>query len=271
MDKKLGNNIVVGIFVLAGFSTLVFVLFSMGNGRGFLSGQFTLKTRFIHVKGLHYGSEVALSGLRIGTIKDIEIAADDTKELVVTLAIDKGQRFRLRTDSRAFIRTQGVLGDKYIELTIGSSSAEALKDGDLIPSQETQDIIAKSGTLVEGIGKHFEKGGDFEALMSRLNLLSENLVTLTSDIRNKKGIANEMIYGNSGSKLSQSMEHLESILRKINDGQGTLGAVINDPTLYEDVKYMMGGAKRSSVLKYFMRSFIEDGEKTAPANETKKN
>ncbi len=73
------------------------------------------------------------------------------------------------------------------------------------------------------------------------------------------------------------MDHLEEITRKINSGQGTLGAIINDPTVFEDLKSMMGGAKRSSVLKYFMQKFIQSGSEeqegkpaAAVAPETKK-
>ncbi len=61
-----------------------------------------------------------------------------------------------------------------------------------------------------------------------------------------------MIYGNSGIKLEKSLghldgslTHLEAVLKKVDKGEGTLGALINDPTLYEDMKLLLGGAKRS--------------------------
>ena len=53
-------------------------------------------------------------------------------------------------------------------------------------------------------------------------------------------------------------------MSKIDKGKGSLGALINDPTLYEDIKYLMGGAKRSTILKYFMQQFIDEGKTSKP-------
>jgi phospholipid/cholesterol/gamma-HCH transport system substrate-binding protein len=120
------------------------------------------------------------------------------------------------------------------------------------------------------VKRHFNKGGDFEALIHNLNLLSVNLVSITNDIKQQKGMLHEMIYGTSGVKLSAATDNLKEILRKVNEGEGSLGALINDPTVYEDVKSLLGGAKRSNILKYFMRSFIDSGANATPAKEEKK-
>ncbi|NBT58027.1 hypothetical protein EBT16_04505, partial [bacterium] len=77
--------------------------------------------------------------------------------------------------------------------------------------------------------------------------------------------------GTSGRSLNEALSHLDSIMKKIDSGDGTLGSLVNDPTVYEDVKSVLGGAKRSSILKYFMRQFIEssDKEKEEAEKETK--
>lgn len=270
MDKKLSNNLIVGVFVLIAFGLFIFLLFTMGGGQGIFSSHFSLLGRFSHVKGLHMGSEVSLSGLRIGTVKEITVADDQTKELIVELAISKKFKDRIRTDSVAKVVTQGVLGDKYIEITIGSPDAPAIEPGSVIKTQEVQDIFAKSGGLVEDISRHFKGGGDFESFIKNLNVISQNLAALSNDINKDKGLLYEMTKGQSGVKLNSSLTHLDSILRKIDSGEGTFGALINDPTLYEDMKNIMGGAKRSSILKYFMRQFMDDGKKAPDKKEKDK-
>jgi len=261
MDKKIANNIIVGVFILLGILGFVFVIFSMGNGRGFLSPQFTLYGKFSNVKGLHYGSEVSLAGLRVGVVKNITVSDTETKELIVELSLSRSVSDRIRQDSVATIRTQGVLGDKYIEISIGTPSLPALEDGSMIQTSELSDLFTKGGNLVEGINRYFEKGSKFDDLIINLNQVAHNLATITSQVRQQKGLLHEMIYGTSGEKMSRAVGHLEAIASKIDRGDGTLGALVNDPTVYEDLKHLLGGAKRSSVLNYFMRQLIESGEK----------
>src|SRR5262249_34914231 len=132
------------------------------------------------------------------------------------------------------------------------------------------DLFTKSGDLVEQVKRNFEKGGDFDALVHNLNVLSANLASITTDIRRERGMLHELIYGTSGVKLSAATDNLKEILRKINDGEGSLGALINDPTVYEDVKSLLGGAKRSNILKYFMRSFINEGASASATGKEEK-
>ena len=101
--------------------------------------------------------------------------------------------------------------------------------------------------------------------------MAEHLTIITGQLESTKtGLWSELVRGNSGTHLSSASDHLSSILRKIDSGEGSLGALINDPSVYEDLKSMMGGAKRSAILKYFMRSFIESGKDGSPENSSKK-
>jgi phospholipid/cholesterol/gamma-HCH transport system substrate-binding protein len=227
--------------------------------------------RFPQVKGLHQGSEVSLSGLRIGVVQDIRIATDGTKELIVELAISKKFASSIRKNSMATIKTQGILGDKYVELSIGSEDSPPLRNGDSIQCAEQTDLFTRSGNLVSDVSRYFSDEGEVTLLLKSLNKLSSNLVDLSTQVKTQKGMLHEMVYGNSGTHLSKSAAKLESILSKIDEGEGTLGALVNDPTVYEDIKSMMGGAKRSTVLKYFMKQFIDSGDKEAVTAEQEKN
>jgi phospholipid/cholesterol/gamma-HCH transport system substrate-binding protein len=275
MDKKIANNLIVGVFVIVGTIAFLFVLFNIGEGHGVFSRQDSLFATFSHVKGLNFGSEVSLSGLRIGTVKRIFLKDPASKELTVEMEIDRGMFDKIREDSVASILTSGVLGDKYVEISIGSPSAPPLKNGATISSSEPEDLFKKGGTLMESLAAEFKRGGDIHSMIQNLNKVSQNLAVITSDIKERKGMLNEVIYGKSGAKLAQTMDNLEKstqniqeLTKKINSGTGSLGALINDPTVYEDLKAMMGGARRSSVLKYFMQKFIQDGAsapKSAPS------
>ena len=269
MDKKVANNVIVGVFISLGLIAFVFLLFNIGGGSSLFSSQIKLIGRFPQVKGLHQGSEVSLSGLRIGVVRDIRISADGTKDLIVELAISKKYANSLRKNSTAIIKTQGVLGDKYVEISIGSEDSPLLKSGDAISSGEQSDFITKSGNLVSDVSKYFDKEGEITVLLHNLNKLSSNLIEMTSEAKTKNGLLHELIYGASGAQFSKSTTSLSSILQKIDQGEGTIGALINDPSVYEDLKSMMGGAKRSTVLKYFMKQFIDSGDKEAEKEDEK--
>lgn len=268
MDKKAANNLLVGVVVTLGFFAFVFILFNIGGGTGFLTSKYTLFGKFKDVKGLHSGSEVSLSGLRVGVIKDIAISDGMEKELIIEISITNSIQDRIRQDSVAMIKTQGVLGDKYIEISIGSPSLPVLKEGEFITTSEGEDLFQKGGDLVQNIGKHFSEGGDFNELIKNLNTLIANLNNLSNTIKTQHGLLNAMFYGSSGTKLDKSLAHLEGIFKKIDKGEGSLGALINDPTIYEDLKSLFGGAKRSNILKYFMRQFIEDGTDEGDRSES---
>ena len=263
MDTKVANNIIVGIFVSLAMIGFVWVLFNIGGGSGFLSGQYSIYGKFSNVKGLHAGSEVSLAGLHIGVVKAITVSNEDSRDLIVQFAINRKWQDRIRDDSIATIRTQGVLGDKFVEISIGSKG-DALQNGAFMPTQEPADLFTKGGTLVEDVEKHFQRGSDFDALMKNLTVVTQNLAVLSTEVREQKGLLHELIYGTGGKSLNSSLTHVDNILGKIDRGEGTIGSLINDPTVYEDLKYMMGGAKRSTVLRYFMRQFIESGEKAPP-------
>jgi phospholipid/cholesterol/gamma-HCH transport system substrate-binding protein len=262
MDNKIASNIVLGVFVLIGLTLFIFLIMVMGGGTGFFSRQFSLYVRFAQVKGLHFGSEVSLSGLRVGTVKDITIAKGNDRELLIQLNIAKDVQNRIRKDSVARISTQGILGDKYVEITIGSPGEPMLRDGDFIEAEDLPDLLTKGGGLVEELQNQFKEGGEAEGLLRNLNTVAGNLVVITNDMKNGRGLLNEIVKGQSGGEFKKAMAHVSEILAKIDRGDGTLGALLNDPTVYEDIKTVLGGAKRSSVLKYFMNSFIESGKDT---------
>jgi phospholipid/cholesterol/gamma-HCH transport system substrate-binding protein len=250
MDKKIANNVIVGTMFLFGFIAFVFVLFNIGGG-GFFRSQLTLFGKFTQVKGLHMGSEVSLSGLRVGVIKGLQITDPKTREITVEMSVSRNVQQYLRRDSVATVKTQGILGDRYIELSIGSFDEPMLEEGAFVVASEPEDIFQKGGKVVDGVANKFGPGGDVETLLKRLNIIADNLVSLTAQLK----------AGKSGEKISGAVAHMEEILRKVRAGEGSLGALINDPTVYEDIKAMTGGAKRSAVLQYFMRQFIDEGAK----------
>ncbi len=98
----------------------------------------------------------------------------------------------------------------------------------------------------------------------------DNADMIVTEIKEGDGTLHSLVYGdteggeNTMESLDNSAERLDSILKKIDSGEGTLGALVNDPTLYEDLKTLMGGAKRSRVIKAVVDLSIKKGKKAPP-------
>gem|GEM_PF-5513877 len=107
--------------------------------------------------------------------------------------------------------------------------------------------------------------------MARIISNTDKIVT---EIREGNGTLHSLVYGpteggkNTVESLNESAERLDSILTKVDEGEGTLGALVNDPTIYEDLKTLMGGAKRSKVIKAVVDITMKKGKNT-PAEEEK--
>ena len=90
---------------------------------------------------------------------------------------------------------------------------------------------------------------------------------LSETARNSKAATDNLNQLLLTMKNKKTFEHLASIFEKIDNGQGTLGGLINDPTVHEDIKDILGGAKRSKLLKYLIRQAIQKNDEGEAADK----
>jgi len=134
--KKMNLEMIVGVFLLAGFICFSWLAVKMGDINPFASETYPVTARFTSISGLKEGSTIELAGVVVGKVSGIELDTGDY-EAVVHLNIDK--QVELQDDSIASIRTAGIIGDKYIKLSPGGSDI-ILEAGDEI--EETEPAIS---------------------------------------------------------------------------------------------------------------------------------
>ncbi|MGB5178579.1 MAG: outer membrane lipid asymmetry maintenance protein MlaD [Gammaproteobacteria bacterium] len=141
--KKLNLEMIVGIFLLAGFISFSWLAVKMGDINPFAQETYPVTARFTSISGLKEGSTVELAGVTVGKVSRIELDTGDY-EAVVHMNIDKV--VKLQDDSIASIRTAGIIGDKYIKLSPGGSEI-ILGAGDVIeetePSISLEELVSK--------------------------------------------------------------------------------------------------------------------------------
>jgi phospholipid/cholesterol/gamma-HCH transport system substrate-binding protein len=141
--QRYSKESVVGIFVLIGLACIGYMTVKLGDIGLFEDDTYTLMARFSKVTGLKAGSTVNMLGLEIGRVGKMHM--DQDKQMaVVELRIQKG--VRVYEDAIASIKTEGLIGDRYVSIDAGGSGAE-LKPGDTITETEAptdiMDMVSK--------------------------------------------------------------------------------------------------------------------------------
>jgi len=279
-NSKGSHNFVVGLFVLV--AALVSVGFIVFMGSSVFSNEFKVKAMFKDVRGLNIGAPVFISGIQVGRVSNKTFPRPEAlsgykgeaaNKIMVVLTIYSDNKDRVKVDSEATITTMGVLGDKVVVVSPGSAESAVVAEESWIGTEEPKEIsdyFAEGGDLVSNLSKaavnlnvlleSMSKDGKMASVMENLDSSTRSLSKLLATLNKGDSTLGAMMVGGEKDKLSKSLVRLDKILEKVEKGQGTLGALINDSTLHEDMKVLLGGAKRSGTLRFLIRQAIKEGE-----------
>jgi MlaD protein len=137
----------LGIFIVGTLLILAAGVFLIGDKEFLFSSTFPLKADFQNVAGLNVGADVRVGGLREGTIQRIELPSRPDEKIAVVMKMHDSTRNIIRKDSVASIKTEGLLGDKYVEVSFGSKEAPQVQDGDAIRSVSPVDLAEVASSV----------------------------------------------------------------------------------------------------------------------------
>ena len=130
----------LGIFFVATLLILGAGVFLIGNQRLLFRRTYRIKAEFQTVAGLNNGADVRVGGIHLGTVRYISLPASPSGKLTVAMDLANSTKKIIRQDSVATIKTEGMVGDKYVEITGGSEKAPAVENGDTIKGQTPVDF-----------------------------------------------------------------------------------------------------------------------------------
>ena len=152
MKPNTSTEIKVGIFVVVILFLFGAAVFTIGSHQKYFQRQYTLWASFSNISGLIVGAPVRLAGLTVGRVNTIRFPEDTgAKTITVELKINKAVQKRIRDDSIASIQTMGLLGDKYVEVSLGSPDHAVLQDEARIDSVDPIDLLAYAAKIEETI------------------------------------------------------------------------------------------------------------------------
>jgi len=286
--KSVGaREIRVGVFFIVAVALFASFIFSIGGRSRLLQPKYRLWAYFGSVSGLVAGAPVMLEGVDVGTVENIELLLDPMGRRVrVTVLIETSFQDKIRTDSRARIETMGVLGDKYIEITMGSFDKPIVRDRSILNSIEPIDYNAllkrgqsvleqldeAAGSLKQILKKIDEGKGlagafvneeiDFKGAMDSFMGATKSLDLVLEEVRAGRGALGMLLYDKqTKDNLAGVISSLERIMAGIQDGTGTLGKLVKDDALYERLAIDIGESAR--LLKSLLAS-LQSGEGVLP-------
>lgn len=263
MNSNPVHDLKVGVFILLGLILLGLSIFLIGGDRFFLKSQYNLKAMFDETQGLAKGSEVSLSGIIVGNITSIEFSSEDNK-IIVNMDIDTDFKDRITEGSTASIKTKGALGDQYIYISPGLRSEKSIDKEGFITVEAGSNIFEKGEKGINRavnvidemlvLLKNINKDNRSALTMANIHDSSENLKHLIIEAH---GLLKDIRGRNQDEGLQKAIANLSSLTQKLDDGKGTLGALINDPSLYNKLVKILGGSPRNQYLKPLIRSTIK--------------
>jgi phospholipid/cholesterol/gamma-HCH transport system substrate-binding protein len=152
--RSFSLQIRIGAFILAGLGVFLAIIYLLGAQARYFERKYDLIAEFAEVGGLVEGATVRLAGVQIGRVTEVTLPPQPGGKVRVTLTI--AQRFadRIRQDSEARIVTQGLLGDKLVEISIGGANSPALRPGEHLTSREPAEmsqVIAEAGETLASV------------------------------------------------------------------------------------------------------------------------
>ncbi|KIQ20241.1 MlaD family protein [Flavobacterium pectinovorum] len=209
MDKQSGYTWKLGMFVTIGLLLFIIAIYFIGKQKNLFGSTFNITSQFKTVSGLEVGNNVRFSGINIGTVEEIRLINDSS--VVVSMVIKDEVREFIKTDARASIGSDGLMGDKVLTISPGVKSTKVVENGGAIASVngiEMNDIMKSVKKSVDNAGIITEELAIFSHSMNNGN---GALARLVRDDKMANSVSNTLSNLESGTKgFSENMEAAKS-------------------------------------------------------------
>jgi phospholipid/cholesterol/gamma-HCH transport system substrate-binding protein len=244
------SQLKVGITVIAALVTLAVLVFLMSGTGGFFTSKFTVVTYFDNAEGLRSGAPVDLQGVPIGSVTAVHVVQGRPESPVqVVMSINRQYKPFVRSDTRATVLTQGVLGESYVDLDSTRAKGAEVQDGHELPPGNApglQDVVRSSqGTLenlnhlvnrLDRIVYQVESGRgtvgqliNDPTLIRKMNAVVDQAQQLLNDVSSGKGTIGKFFTDDTlHRKAVDALDKMDGIIDEINSGKGNLGMLVKD-------------------------------------------
>lgn len=282
-----GAQLRVGLLVLGATVVLMAGLFLIGQETRLFASKNRYTFTVASAAGLNEGNPVRLNGVTVGLVEKIDLPEDIHKKLLtVRISIERQYEKRIRADSRARVRTMGLLGDKYVEVSSGSPSAAMIPPGGAIPTQADTDIdkiIASGGDVVDNMVRisysltrildRIDRGeglvgelttGDSDKITDRLDATLASAQRVMTGIESGKGPLGRMVHDEKlANQLASAIGRLETVMAQAERGDNLAAALLRSPSTRADFEATLAEAKQAAAALRQWTAAVESTDSVA--------
>lgn len=220
------RNSKLGLFVIAGLSFIVLMLYMIGSSRNIFTSNFEISAAFNNVNGLMIGNNVRLSGIDVGTVRRIEMENDTSVRVV--MIIERRMRRFIRKNSIASVGTDGLMGNKLVNINFVRGDSKPIEAGDILSSLrpiESDEMLRTLNTTNNNLARIT---GDMRLITAKLNN-SNSLWSILQDTVVAENLKSVISNANRTSiDLEKTARDLRTVIHKTSEGEGLLGNLLSD-------------------------------------------
>lgn len=241
-----GRKLRVGVFVLIGLAAFLGMIYALGARARLFEPRFTVSAEFTEVGGLVEGATVRLAGVQIGRVSDVRLPSQPGGKVRVDMTIARQFGDRVRKDSVARIETQGLLGDRIVEISVGTAAAPPVRPDELLASTDPFDIgrvMSESAQVVKSIGTLADSLRETAQTLNQSKLIEDAAATVQSarkitdqvgrivgEVERGKGWAHVLVYEEPVAlrRVNELVTATQSLLDRVQRGEGAVGVLTSE-------------------------------------------
>ena len=269
-----GRRLRVGVFVLIGLAAFLGMIYALGARARLFEPRFTVSAEFTEVGGLVEGATVRLAGVQIGRVSDVRLPSQPGGKVRVDMTIARQFGDRVRKDSVARIETQGLLGDRIVEISVGTAAAPPVRPHDLLASTDPFDIgrmMSESAQVVKSVGTLADSLRETARTLNQSKLIEDASATVQSarkitdqvgrivgEVERGKGWAHVLIYEEPVAlrRVNEVVTTTQSLLDRVQRGEGAAGVLTSEQSTASAKRLVAAMDKLSRVVE---QPSAEDG------------
>jgi phospholipid/cholesterol/gamma-HCH transport system substrate-binding protein len=226
------DQLKVGAVIFVALVILGVAIVKLGDAGNLFAKRYTLVAFLGNTSGLRVGGGVTVAGQLAGSIKEIEFLppdADTARNLRLLIEVNRSLSDQVRLDSRAKVKSVGLLGDKVFDISPGTPRFRPLNEGDtliIVPAMDYEAVVVQASEAITEVAG-----------------LTRDLKVITSSVSKGEGTLGQLVTNRSlYDEMNTALARSSSLMARLENPRGTVGRMLNDPALYNSLSRTVASA-----------------------------
>jgi phospholipid/cholesterol/gamma-HCH transport system substrate-binding protein len=229
----------VGVFVILALLTFLGLIYALGARARLFESRYTVHAEFTEVGGLLEGATVRLAGVQIGRVTAVTLPGQPGGKVRVDLTLARRFSDRIRKNSVARIETQGLLGDKIVEITVGDATSPPLAPGEMLVSRDPADfgrIISSGAETAKNVAelaislKETADKVNQSKIIENAAATVNKLGNVVDQVEHGRGWAHALLYEEPVAlrRVNDLIASTQTLIDRVEKGQGAVGVLVSN-------------------------------------------